>query len=205
MSKYSEIASRFNRMAKENINKYKAAKNKLDEAKNNLDARKLNGTDAEKAVASANYQLALEEHRTAEREFRNSVYSFNGMDKEFAIAVSEEYGARPEHIDDKIMQLLNSNIMTATEYDRLLNQQIVKGNVTMARIIAGAAKKRSDETEDRNEKALLYAVSQNAPADYGNEKNKLFEALQFTYNRCIANPLLADKWDELTTPIIEKI
>ena len=198
MSKYSEIASRFNRMAKENINKYKAAKNKLD-------ARKLNGSDAEKAVANANYQLALEEHRTAEKDFRNSVYSFNGMDKEFAVAVSEEYGARPEHIDDKIMQLLNSNIMTATEYDRLLNQQIAKGNVTMARIIAGAAKKKSNETEDRKERALLYDVSQNAPADYGSEKNKLFEALQFTYNRCINNPILADRWDELVTPIIEKI
>lgn len=211
MSKYSEHTSKYNNHVKENMEKFFKAKNAMEQAdaeRNKLRKNRPTAIEAANyAVADAVYQEARVKFIEAEREYKNSIDSdaFKSIREDFVKSVNEDYAAKPEHIDDKIMTLLNSNIMTATEYDRLIDQQIAQDNITMARIIAGAARKKSDEVEDRTEKANLRAVSYKAPRDMGKEYIEMFDALHSAYRRCTNNYELAKRWDELTAPIIEKI
>lgn len=200
MSQFNEYAQQFDAIAKENFSKLEASRNEYEEAKRLFENCKPDGTAvkiAEKELLKATYLQKEENFRKLKNNLdRNDLY-FKDVRAGLENAVAEAYSMDSDFVDEKVMTLLNSGLMTANEYEKLLEKQIAKGNITMARVIAGAAKMKADNVKDRDEARALRAVAALDPK----RKSRIYidnlNAMMDAYFRAIRNPALIKQWDKL--------
>ena len=99
---------------------------------------------------------------------------------------------------------MNSGIMTADEYSRLIDSAIASGNFTMTRLLAQSAANMAEKTTGDADVSRSYRlVSHKGKGMDGREYLQAFDFLTDTFNRCERNFALSTKWDELTSPVVD--
>lgn len=98
---------------------------------------------------------------------------------------------------------MNSGILTAAEYNRLIDASAAAGNHTMVRLLAQSAKDRADKANDSDTAREYRLVAQKGKGANGREFLEAFDYMGDVFNRCERNFSLAGKWDELTADVVE--
>ena len=115
----------------------------------------------------------------------------------------DAFAADPKAVDANSLALMNSGIMTADEYSRLIDSAIASGNFTMTRLLAKSAADMAEKVTDSDVARSYRLVSHKGKGMDGREYLQAFDFLADTFNRCERNFALSTKWDELTSPVVE--
>lgn len=210
MSKFNHFIRQINDIAAEAFKAYSAAETayKNAESKKNAYPRR-NGLGYEYDAKVARYAAEYAEAMAAYDKFRrDGFYGYRKrMDevrKEFVAAVESHFTADPAALDMATLELLKSGILSAAEYNRLMDKAINDNNHTMARMIGQHAKAAAENAIDRDTATALRSVSYKSNGMNGSNYVEAFDFVTGLYDRCSRNPALYSKWDELAGEVIEK-
>ena len=139
MSKFSVYAKRMNEIANAAFAEYreKEAAVKSAESRYNAFPRR-NGADPAYLAKSARAEADLAEARNAFDQMRRHLFDdkrreIAAVRAELEKAVFDAFAADPKSVDSNTLALMNSGIMTADEYSRLIDSAIASGNYTIDR------------------------------------------------------------------------
>ena len=209
MSKFNGYARKVNEIANAAFAEYreKEAAVKSAESRYNAYPRR-NGADPAYMAKSARAEADLCEARNAFDQMRRHL--FDDKRKEIAVvreelekAVFDAFAADPKAVDMNTLALMNSGILTAAEYNRLIDASTAAGNHTMVRLLAQSAKDRADKVNDSDTAREYRLVAQKGKGANGREFLEAFDYMGDVFNRCERNFSLAGKWDELTADVVE--
>ena len=209
MSRFNSYAKRMNEIANAAFAEYreKEAAVKSAESRYNAFPRR-NGADPAYMAKSARAEADLCEARNAFDQMRRHL--FDDKRKEIAVvreelekAVFDAFAADPKAVDMNTLALMNSGILTAAEYNRLIDASTAAGNHTMVRLLAQSAKDRADKVNDSDTAREYRLVAQKGKGANGREFLEAFDYMGDVFNRCERNFSLAGKWDELTADVVE--
>ena len=209
MSRFNSYAKRMNEIANAAFAEYreKEAAVKSAESRYNAHPRR-NGADPAYMARSARAEADLCEARNAFDQMRRHL--FDDKRKEIAAvraelekAVFDAFAADPKAVDMNTLALMNSGILTAAEYNRLIDASTAAGNHTMVRLLAQSAKDRADKVNDSDTAREYRLVAQKGKGANGREFLEAFDYMGDVFNRCERNFALAGKWGELTADVVE--
>ena len=210
MSEFNHFIRQINDIAAEAFKEYTALETayKNAESKKNAFPRR-NGLGADYAAKSARAEADYAEALAAFDKFRkNGFYGYRQrMDevrKAFVEDVGNYFSADPAAIDMATIELMKSGILTAGEYNRLMDRAISENNHTMARLIGQHAKAAAENAGSTDEAANLRAIAYKSNGMNGSNYVEAFDFVTGLYDRCSRNPALYSKWDELAGEVIEK-
>lgn len=201
MSKYNKYYKEVDTLAKEHFKAIEKAKQKVkvtEEAYNLFKRENGSGEGfpmlkAKFRSLEADYITAKEELKNTMHEFAESVKKVDAIGEELAEEIRNDYGARPEDVDQNTLELLKSGIVTAEEYVRMFNQA---NNPTMKRLIARYAEENATE-ETRPHMQIMKKLVEN-----GDEYINNFSVLRDAFIRTTGNTAMIPCWDELTAEIV---
>ena len=209
MSRFNDYAKKLNEIANATFEEYRRAEAavKSAESRHNAYPRR-NNADPAYMAKSARAEADLCEARNAFDQMRRHL--FDDKRKEIAVvreelekAVFDAFAADPKAVDMNTLALMNSGILTAAEYNRLIDSANAAGNHTMVRLLAQSAKDRADKVNDSDTAREYRLVAQKGKGANGREFLEAFDYMGDVFNRCERNFSLAGKWDELTAPVVE--
>ena len=209
MSRFNSYAKRMNEIANATFEEYRRAEAAVKSAESRYNAYpRRNGADPAYMAKSARAEADLAEARNAFDQMRRHL--FDDKRKEIAAvraelekAVFDAFAADPKAVDMNTLALMNSGILTAAEYNRLIDASTAAGNHTMVRLLAQSAKDRADKVNDSDTAREYRLVAQKGKGANGREFLEAFDYMGDVFNRCERNFSLAGKWDELTAPVVE--
>jgi len=180
---------------------------KSAESRHNAYPRR-NNADPAYMAKSARAEADLAEARSAFEQVRRHLFDdkrreINAIRAELVTALGKEYAADPKAVDANTLALMNSGIMTADEYSRLIDSAIASGNFTMTRLLAKSAADMAEKVTDSDVARSYRLVSHKGKGMDGREYLQAFDFLTDTFNRCERNFALSTKWDELTSPVVD--
>ena len=157
---------------------------------------------------SARAEADLCEARNAFDQMRRHLFDdkrkeIAAVREELEKAVFDAFAADPKAVDMNTLALMNSGILTAAEYNRLIDASTAAGNHTMVRLLAQSAKDRADKVNDSDTAREYRLVAQRGKGANGREFLEAFDYMGDVFNRCERNFSLAGKWDELTADVVE--
>lgn len=209
MGKFNNYAQRMNEIAHAAFAEYreKEAAVKSAESRYNAYPRR-NGADPAYMAKSARAEADLAEARNAFDQMRRHLFDdkrreIAAVRAELEKAVFDAFAADPKSVDGNTLALMNSGIMTADEYSRLIDSAIASGNFTMTRLLAKSAADMAEKVTDSDVARSYRLVSHRGKGNDSNEYLQAFDFLADTFNRCERNFALSGKWDELTSPVVE--
>ena len=209
MSRFNNYAKRMNEIANAAFAEYreKEAAVKSAESRYNAYPRR-NGADPAYMAKSARAEADLCEARNAFDQMRRHLFDdkrreIAAVRAELEKAVFDAFAADPKAVDMNTLALMNSGILTAAEYNRLIDASTAAGNHTMVRLLAQSAKDRADKVNDSDTAREYRLVAQKGKGANGREFLEAFDYMGDVFNRCERNFSLAGKWDELTAPVVE--
>ena len=210
MSKFNSYARKVNEIANAAFDEYreKEAAVKSAESRYNAFPRR-NGADPAYLAKSARAEADLAEARNAFDQMRRHLFDdkrreIAAVRAELEKAVFDAFAADPKAVDGNTLALMNSGIMTADEYSRLIDSAIASGNYTMTRLLAKSAADMAEKTTGDADVSRSYRlVSHKGKGANGHEYMEAFDFLASTFNRCERNFALTGKWDELTSPVVD--
>ena len=209
MSKFNNYARKMNEIANATFEEYRRAEAavKSAESRHNAYPRR-NNADPAYMAKSARAEADLAEARSAFEQVRRHLFDdkrreINAIRAELVEALGKEYAADPKAVDGNTLALMNSGIMTADEYSRLIDSAIASGNYTMTRLLAKSAADMAEKVTDSDVARSYRLVSHKGKGMDGREYLQAFDFLADTFNRCERNFSLAGKWDELTADVVE--
>lgn len=216
MGNYNSYAKDAAKIMKAAIDDYSAAVTRLKKAEEQAKTypEKMGMVDADYVAKSARAKADLLDAKAALTTARDVMHSkkseLKAIRNKLSDALDDDFSADASKLDSNTMELLKSGILKPAEYQRLLEKAENNGNYTMARMVAQYAGKAVDEAaknygEGSEQARALRVVSYQGNKYNGNETLGHFDALMDAYERTINNPFLADKWDELTAPIVDEI
>ena len=209
MSKFSSFARKMDEIAHATFTEYREKSDavKSAESRHNAYPRR-NNADPAYMAKSARAEADLAEARNAFDQMRRHL--FDDKRKEIAAvraelekAVFDAFAADPKSVDGNTLALMNSGIMTADEYSRLIDSAIASGNFTMTRLLAKSAADMAEKVTDSDVARSYRLVSHKGKGMDGREYLQAFDFLTDTFNRCERNFALSTKWDELTSPVVD--
>ena len=108
------------------------------------------------------------------------------------------------------MELLKSGLLTAKDFERLMENAKKSGNHTMVHMIAKYAGEKAEidrrENNDRSADGMLFeSISHEGNMDNGQEILNQFDVLLYAFDKTSQNPLMIDNWEELTSSIVESM
>ena len=209
MGKFNNYAQRMNEIAHAAFAEYREKEAAVKSAESRYKAYpRRNGADPAYMAKSARAEADLAEARNAFDQMRRHL--FDDKRKEIAAvraelekAVFDAFAADPKSVDGNTLALMNSGIMTADEYSRLIDSAIASGNFTMTRLLAKSAADMAEKVTDSDVARSYRLVSHKGKGMDGREYLQAFDFLADTFNRCERNFALTTKWDELTSPVVE--
>lgn len=209
MSKFNNYARKLNEIANATFEEYRRAEAAVKSAESRYNAfPRRNGADPAYMAKSARAEADLCEARNAFDQMRRHL--FDDKRKEIAVvreelekAVFDAFAADPKAVDMNTLALMNSGILTAAEYNRLIDASTAAGNHTMVRLLAQSAKDRADKVNDSDTAREYRLVAQKGKGANGREFLEAFDYMGDVFNRCERNFSLAGKWDELTADVVE--
>ena len=209
MSKFNNYAKKLNEIANATFTEYRAKSDavKSAESKYNADPWR-DGADPTYLAKSARARADLAEAKAQFEHCRRHLFEEQRKDiavirAELVEALGKEYAADPKAVDANTLALMNSGIMTADEYSRLIDSAIASGNFTMTRLLAKSAADMAEKVTDSDVARSYRLVSHKGKGMDGREYLQAFDFMVDTYNRCERNFALTTKWDELTSPVVE--
>ena len=209
MSRFNSYAKRMNEIANAAFAEYreKEAAVKSAESRYNAYPRR-NGADPAYMAKSARAEADLAEARNAFDQMRRHLFDdkrreIAAVREELEKAVFDAFAADPKAVDMNTLALMNSGILTAAEYNRLIDSANAAGNHTMVRLLAQSAKDRADKVNDSDTAREYRLVAQKGKGANGREFLEAFDYMGDVFNRCERNFSLAGKWDELTADVVE--
>ena len=209
MSKFNGYARKVNEIANAAFAEYreKEAAVKSAESRYNAYPRR-NGADPAYMAKSARAEADLCEARNAFDQMRRHLFDdkrkeIAAVREELEKAVFDAFAADPKAVDMNTLALMNSGILTAAEYNRLIDASTAAGNHTMVRLLAQSAKDRADKVNDSDTAREYRLVAQKGKGANGREFLEAFDYMGDVFNRCERNFSLAGKWDELTADVVE--
>ena len=209
MGKFNNYAKRMNEIANAAFAEYreKEAAVKSAESRHNAYPRR-NNADPAYMAKSARAEADLAEARNAFDQMRRHLFDdkrreIAAVRAELEKAVFDAFAADPKSVDGNTLALMNSGIMTADEYSRLIDSAIASGNFTMTRLLAKSAADMAEKVNDSDVARSYRLVSHKGKGMDGREYLQAFDFLADTFNRCERNFALSTKWDELTSPVVD--
>ena len=209
MSKFNGYARKVNEIANAAFAEYreKEAAVKSAESRYNAYPRR-NGADPAYMAKSARAEADLAEARNAFDQMRRHLFDdkrreIAAVRAELEKAVFDAFAADPKAVDMNTLALMNSGILTAAEYNRLIDASTAAGNHTMVRLLAQSAKDRADKVNDSDTAREYRLVAQKGKGMDGRQYLEAFDYMGDVFNRCERNFSLAGKWDELTADVVE--
>ena len=209
MSRFNSYAKRMNEIANAAFAEYreKEAAVKSAESRYNAHPRR-NGADPAYMARSARAEADLCEARNAFDQMRRHLFDdkrkeIAAVREELEKAVFDAFAADPKAVDMNTLALMNSGILTAAEYNRLIDASTAAGNHTMVRLLAQSAKDRADKVNDSDTAREYRLVAQKGKGANGREFLEAFDYMGDVFNRCERNFALAGKWGELTADVVE--
>lgn len=209
MSKFNSYARKVNEIANAAFAEYreKEAAVKSAESRYNAYPRR-NGADPAYMAKSARAEADLAEARNAFDQMRRHLFDdkrkeIAAVREELEKAVFDAFAADPKAVDMNTLALMNSGILTAAEYNRLIDASTAAGNHTMVRLLAQSAKDRADKVNDSDTAREYRLVAQKGKGANGREFLEAFDYMGDVFNRCERNFALAGKWGELTADVVE--
>ena len=201
---YSNIAERFNDIARTRFAAYLSAKTLLDEAEQNLipnaprtDLR----LQAAKARAEARYNELKLEFESAKKELY-SESALMSLRKELESELAVNFRARPQDLDRDVLTLIDADVLNPADVKYLLDD----ANQTMRRIILKYVSRKADEAERDKDTAtargfnvLRHQIQSDSPSNY----LRVFDELVDIFVRTTQNPSMIPRWRELTKPLFE--
>ena len=209
MSRFNNYAKRMNEIANAAFAEYREKEAAVKSAESRYKAYpRRNGADPAYMAKSARAEADLCEARNAFDQMRRHL--FDDKRKEIAVvreelekAVFDAFAADPKAVDMNTLALMNSGILTAAEYNRLIDSANAAGNHTMVRLLAQSAKDRADKVNDSDTAREYRLVAQKGKGANGREFLEAFDYMGDVFNRCERNFALAGKWGELTADAVE--
>ena len=209
MSKFNNYAKKLNEIANGTFEEYRRAEAavKSAESRHNAYPRR-NNADPAYMAKSARAEADLAEARNAFDQMRRHLFDdkrreIAAVRAELEKAVFDAFAADPKSVDGNTLALMNSGIMTADEYSRLIDSAIASGNFTMTRLLAKSAADMAEKVTDSDVARSYRLVSHKGKGMDGREYLQAFDFLTDTFNRCERNFALSTKWDELTSPVVD--
>ena len=209
MSKFNGYARKVNEIANAAFAEYreKEAAVKSAESRYNAYPRR-NGADPAYMAKSARAEADLCEARNAFDQMRRHLFDdkrreIAAVRAELEKAVFDAFAADPKAVDMNTLALMNSGILTAAEYNRLIDASTAAGNHTMVRLLAQSAKDRADKVNDSDTAREYRLVAQKGKGANGREFLEAFDYMGDVFSRCERNFSLAGKWGELTADVVE--
>lgn len=209
MSKFNGYARKVNEIANAAFAEYREKEAAVKSAESRYKAYpRRNGADPSYLAKSARAEADLAEARNAFDQMRRHLFDdkrreIGAVRVELETALGNEYAADPSKVDMNTLALMNSGILTAAEYNRLIDSANAAGNHTMVRLLAQSAKDRADKVNDSNTAREYRLVAQRGKGANGQQYLEAFDYMTDTFNRCERNFSLTKKWDELTAPVVE--
>ena len=210
MSRFNSYAKRMNEIANAAFAEYREKEAAVKSAESRCNAfPRRNGADSSYLAKSARAEADLCEARNAFDQMRRHLFDdkrreIAAVRAELEKAVFDAFAADPKSVDSNTLALMNSGIMTADEYSRLIDSAIASGNYTMTRLLAKSAADMAEKTTGDADVSRSYRLaSHKGKGMDGREYLQVFDFLADTFNRCERNFSLTKKWDELTAPVVE--
>ena len=210
MSKFNDYAKKMNEIANGTFEEYRRAEAAVKSAESRYNAYpRRNGADPAYMAKSARAEADLAEARNAFDQMRRHLFDdkrreIAAVRAELEKTVFDAFAADPKAVDSNTLALMNSGIMTADEYSRLIDSAIASGNYTMTRLLAKSAADMAERTKGDADVSRSYRlVSHKGKGMNGSEYMEAFDCLCRTFDRCERNFALSTKWDELTSPIMD--
>ena len=209
MSKFNNYARKLNEIANTTFEEYRRAEAAVKSAESRYNAYpRRNGADPAYLAKSARAEADLAEARNAFDQMRRHLFDdkrreIAAVRAELEKAVFDAFAADPKAVDMNTLALMNSGILTAAEYNRLIDASTAAGNHTMVRLLAQSAKDRADKVNDSDTAREYRLVAQKGKGANGREFLEAFDYMGDVFNRCERNFSLAGKWDELTADVVE--
>lgn len=209
MSRFNVYAKRMNEIANGAFEEYRRAEAAVKSAESRYNAYpRRNGADPAYMAKSARAEADLAEARNAFDQMRRHLFDdkrreIAAVRAELEKAVFDTFAADPKAVDMNTLALMNSGILTAAEYNRLIDASTAAGNHTMVRLLAQSAKDRADKVNDSDTAREYRLVAQKGKGANGREFLEAFDYMGDVFNRCERNFSLAGKWDELTADVVE--
>ena len=210
MSKFNNYAKKLNEIANATFTEYQAKSDAVKSAESKYNAYPWrDGADPTYLAKSARARADLAEAKAQFEHCRRHLFEEQRKDiavirAELVEALGKEYAADPKAVDANTLALMNSGIMTADEYSRLIDSAIASGNFTMTRLLAQSAADMAEKTTGDADISRSYRlVSHKGKGMDGREYLQAFDFLTDTFNRCERNFALSTKWDELTSPVVD--
>ena len=209
MSKFNNYAKKLNEIANATFTEYRAKSDAVKSAESKYNAYPWrDGADPTYLAKSARARADLAEAKAQFEHCRRHLFEEQRKDiavirAELVEALGKEYAADPKAVDANTLALMNSGIMTADEYSRLIDSAIASGNFTMTRLLAKSAADMAEKVTDSDVARSYRLVSHKGKGMDGREYLQAFDFLADTFNRCERNFALSTKWDELTSPVVD--
>ena len=209
MSRFNDYAKKLNEIANGTFEEYRRAEAAVKSAESRYNAYpRRNGADPAYMAKSARAEADLAEARNAFDQMRRHLFDdkrreIAAVRAELEKAVFDAFAADPKSVDSNTLALMNSGILTAAEYNRLIDASAAAGNHTMVRLLAQSAKDRADKVNDSDTAREYRLVAQKGKGANGREFLEAFDYMGDVFNRCERNFSLAGKWDELTADVVE--
>lgn len=209
MSRFNDYAKKLNEIANGAFEEYRRAEAAVKSAESRYNAYpRRNNADPAYMAKSARAEADLAEARNAFDQMRRHLFDdkrreIAAVRAELEKAVFDAFAADPKSVDSNTLALMNSGILTAAEYNRLIDASAAAGNHTMVRLLAQSAKDRADKANDSDTAREYRLVAQKGKGANGREFLEAFDYMGDVFNRCERNFSLAGKWDELTADVVE--
>lgn len=209
MSRFNDYAKKLNEIANATFEEYRRAEAAVKSAESRCNAYpRRNGADPAYMARSARAEADLCEARNAFDQMRRHLFDdkrreIAAVREELEKAVFDAFAADPKAVDMNTLALMNSGILTAAEYNRLIDSANAAGNHTMVRLLAQSAKDRADKVNDSDTAREYRLVAQKGKGANGREFLEAFDYMGDVFNRCERNFALAGKWGELTADVVE--
>ncbi len=209
MSRFNNYAKRLNEIANGTFEEYRRAEAAVKSAESRYNAYpRRNNADPAYMAKSARAEADLAEARNAFDQMRRHLFDdkrreIAAVRAELEKAVFDAFAADPKSVDMNTLALMNSGILTAAEYNRLIDASTAAGNHTMVRLLAQSAKDRADKVNDSDTAREYRLVAQKGKGANGREFLEAFDYMGDVFNRCERNFSLAGKWNELTADVVE--
>lgn len=209
MSRFNSYAKRMNEIANATFEEYRRAEAAVKSAESRYNAYpRRNNADPAYMAKSARAEADLAEARNAFDQMRRHLFDdkrkeIAAVREELEKAVFDAFAADPKAVDMNTLALMNSGILTAAEYNRLIDASTAAGNHTMVRLLAQSAKDRADKVNDSDTAREYRLVAQKGKGANGREFLEAFDYMGDVFNRCERNFALAGKWGELTADVVE--
>lgn len=200
MSKFNTYAQRLDETAKQYFNEFNEIRAALDKAQ---EARRFAKTEVEKARREADLIEAQEKYNDVMSTWADrGERAFKGLRLELENAIKTASVVDPAQVDGNVLALLDSGICTSADFEHLLKNS--DGNATMQRLIISHIEKTATSPDiEPAERQAMNALLHDSKGCIGFSVLESYDALSGVFHRCLRNPSMIPRWDDLTADVIE--